>query len=88
MSSCYYEVIFDAGSMETQRWEFTDELLEVLEKSGFIAGGVQASLMLELAVDNRGEDDLSHAIEEHMRSCCIKHSCVTAWRRRDEVEIA
>ena len=87
MQSCYYEITFDAKSTESQRWELTDELLEVLEKAGFVAGGVQNPLALELAVDNLGDDDLSPTIEEHMRSCCIKHPCVITWRRRDEVEI-
>lgn len=87
MQSCYYEIVFGANSTESQRWEFTDELLEVLEKAGFIAGGVQNSSTFELAVDNPIDTALSPAIEEHIRSECAKHPCVVKWRRRDETEI-
>jgi hypothetical protein len=87
VQSCYYEIIFDANFTELQRWEFTDELLEMLEKAGFVAGGVQNPSVLELAVDNLSDTDLSPTIEEHIRSRCAAHPCVIKWRRRGEAEI-
>lgn len=87
MQSCYYEIIFNTSSTESQRWDFTDELLEMLENAGFIAGGVQNSSTLELAVDNLSGSDLLPDIEERIRSQCGKHQCVVKWRRRDETEI-
>jgi hypothetical protein len=87
MNSYYYEVTFSATSTKSQQWNFTDELLEILEKAGFVAGGVQNRSTLELAVDNLGNGDLSPNIEKYIQSGCVKHPCVIKWRRRDEAEM-
>lgn len=88
VQSRYFEILFGANTTELQRWEFTDELLEALETTGFVAGGMQNPSVLELAVDNLSDTDSTPAIEEHIRSRCAKHPCVIDWRQRDEAEIA
>lgn len=87
VQSYFYEIKFGDEFTEPQRWDFTDELLKSLESTGLVAGGVQNPRVLELAVDNLADTELSATIEDYIRSQCAKHPCVVSWRRRDETEI-